>query len=138
MSLKIVQRKIHNIPVIELQGRIIGPDVKKLSKKLETFYGRGVQLFVVDLGKVAFLDSHGLGTFVYFHTLLQREKRVMLFLNTNPQKTSYVKRLFEATNLDKVFFVESTISSLMQRLEAAEKTDQPSSHEPLRIRNLLN
>ena len=48
------------------------------------------------------MDSHGLGIIVYYNTLLQKEKRELVILNSNPDKSGYVYRLFELTNLDKV------------------------------------
>jgi len=49
-----------------------------------------------------FIDSHGLGVIVYFHTLMQKEKRSFVIVNGNPDKGAYLNRLFELTNLDKV------------------------------------
>lgn len=59
--------------------------------------------FVIDVSKADFLDSHGLGTLVYYHTLMQKENRQLLILNTNSDRSAYINRLFELTGLDNVF-----------------------------------
>jgi anti-anti-sigma factor len=102
MSLDIKQKKINDIPVLELVGRAIDVDVEKFSKKLESLYKKGIRKIVVDLSKTNFVDSHGLGIIVYYNTLMQKEKRELVVLNANPDTSGYVHRLFELTNLDKV------------------------------------
>jgi anti-anti-sigma factor len=108
MSLDIKLKKIRDIPVLELVGRAIDVDVEKFSKKLDVLYHKGVPKIVVNLTKTNFVDSHGLGIIVYYNTLMQKENRELVILNANPDKSSYVHRLFELTNLDKVL---RTVSS---------------------------
>jgi anti-anti-sigma factor len=76
--------------------------VEKCSKKLQSLYKKGVPKLVVDLSRTNFVDSHGLGIIVYYNTLMQKENRELVILNANPDKSGYVHRLFELTNLDKV------------------------------------
>jgi anti-anti-sigma factor len=102
MSLDIKQKKINDVPVLELVGRAIDVDVEKFSKKLESLYKKGVPKIIVDLSRTNFVDSHCLGIIVYNNTLLQKEKREFVIMNANPDKGGYVHRLFELTNLDKV------------------------------------
>jgi anti-anti-sigma factor len=95
--------KRDDIPaLVELKGRIADLDVKRVQHKIQQLYKKKVSQIVVDVSKATFLDSHGLGTIVYFHTLMQKEGRQLLILNTNSDRTSYINRLFELTNLDKV------------------------------------
>ena len=88
--------------IIELKGRVADLDVKRLQTKLEQLYKKRFQQIVVDVSQTDFLDSHGLGTIVYYHTLLQKENRTLLVLNANPDTSTYINKLFELTNLDKV------------------------------------
>jgi anti-anti-sigma factor len=102
MSLDIKLKKLNDVPVLELVGRAIDVDVEKFSKKLDSLYKKGVPKLVVDLSRTNFVDSHGLGIIVYYNTLMQKENRELVILNANPDKSGYVHRLFELTNLDKV------------------------------------
>lgn len=91
-----------DVPVVELRGRVADLDVKRVQHKIDQLYKKGVPKIVVDVSKANFLDSHGLGTIVYYHTLMQKENRQLLILNTNTDRSAYINRLFELTNLDKV------------------------------------
>jgi anti-anti-sigma factor len=97
-------------PLLELSGRIVDADVKKFQKKIDQFYKKKYNRIIVDLSKATFIDSHGLGTLVYYHTLLQKEKHELIIINNNPDKNSYLNRLFELTNLDKVLNIVTKIS----------------------------
>lgn len=90
------------VPVVELKGRVADLDVKRVQHKIDQLYKKKVPKIVIDVSKANFLDSHGLGTIVYYHTLMQKENRQLLILNTNTDRSAYINRLFELTNLDKV------------------------------------
>jgi anti-sigma B factor antagonist len=91
--------------VIQLSGRVIGVDGEKFAKKLDGAYSKNKKKLLLDLSNVTFLDSHGLGTIVYYFHSMQKEKREFVIVNTNPDPGTYVKRLFELTNLDKVLVI---------------------------------
>jgi anti-anti-sigma factor len=112
MALIVKTKKIKNISVLELTGRVIDVDVDKFSKKLQALYKKGEQQIILDLSKTNFIDSHGLGIIVYYHTLMDKENKKLLILNMNPDDQSYVKRLFELTNLDKVLHIIKSIDAI--------------------------
>jgi anti-sigma B factor antagonist len=101
-SLEVTVKKDDVLPVVELRGRIADLDVKRVQNKIEQLYKKKVGKIVIDVSSASFLDSHGLGTIVYYHTLMQKEGRQLLILNTNTDRSAYINRLFELTNLDKV------------------------------------
>jgi anti-anti-sigma factor len=109
MSLEIKLKKVKDVPVLELVGRAIDVDVEKFSKKLQSAHKKGASRIVIDLSRTNFVDSHGLGIIVYYNTLMAKEGKELIVLNSNPDGRSYVRRLFELTNLDKVL---RTITSL--------------------------
>jgi anti-anti-sigma factor len=100
--LDVVVKKENDVPVIEVKGRIADVDVKRVQHKIDQVYKKKLPKIVIDVSGATFLDSHGLGTIVYYHTLMQKESRQLLILNTNSDPNSYINRLFELTNLDKV------------------------------------
>jgi len=110
MALEVVVKSEEQDPIVELTGKIVDADVKRLQGKLDSIYkGKEVARIVLDVTKADFIDSHGLGVIVYFHTLMQKEKRTFVILNANPDQDSYLNRLFEVTNLDKVLNIVCTI-----------------------------
>jgi len=103
MTLEVVVKSEGADPVIELSGRIVDVDVKKIQRRLDEFYkDKKCARIVLDVTHAEFIDSHGLGVVVYFHTLMQKDKRSFVIVNGNPDKNAYLNRLFELTNLDKV------------------------------------
>lgn len=90
------------MPIIELAGRIVDADVKKFQRRMDQIYKKKYKKIVVDVSRANFIDSHGLGTLVYYHTLMQKEKHQLVIVNANTDENSYLSRLFELTNLDKV------------------------------------
>ena len=102
MSLEVMLKKEDERPVLELTGRIVDADVKKFQRRIDQLYKKKHKQIIVDVSCASFIDSHGLGTIVYYHTLMQKEKRELVILNSNPDSNSYLNRLFELTNLDKV------------------------------------
>jgi anti-anti-sigma factor len=107
MALEVVLTQYQNMPKLELTGRIIDVDVKKFQRRLDQLYKKKNPTIIIDVSRANFIDSHGLGTIVYYHTLMQKEKRELIILNTNTDRNSYLNRLFELTNLDKVLKIVS-------------------------------
>jgi anti-anti-sigma factor len=103
MTLDVVVKPEGTAPVVELSGKIVDVDVKKIQNRLDEFFkDKARARIVLDVTRADFIDSHGLGVIVYFHTLMEKEKRAFVIVNGNPDKGSYLHRLFELTNLDKV------------------------------------
>jgi anti-anti-sigma factor len=108
-ALEVTLKKSDDMPLLELTGRIVDADVKKFQKKIDQLYKKKFPQIIVDVSNASYIDSHGLGTIVYYHTLMQREKRHLVILNKNRDKNSYLTKLFELTNLDKVLTIVSYI-----------------------------
>ncbi|MBD3321947.1 MAG: STAS domain-containing protein [Chitinivibrionales bacterium] len=105
MALEINERKYNSNPLLELVGRVVDVDVKKLARKLESIYKKNPSSIIIDVTRTNFMDSHGLGIIVYYHTRMQSENKKVIVLNANTNPRSYINRLFELTNLNKVLNV---------------------------------
>ena len=101
-SLEVTVKTDQENPLIELTGKVADAEVKKFQRKIDQLYKKKYASIVVDVSKASFMDSHGLGTIVYYHTLMQKEKRTLVLVNSNTDSNSYLNRLFALTNLDKV------------------------------------
>jgi anti-anti-sigma factor len=102
MALDVRIREKNGIPIIALDGRVIGSDVEKFAKKLDSLFNKDSKTIVVDMSEVSFLDSQGLGKIVYYYHIMEKAGRALIILNTNPDPQMYLRRLFSLTNLDKV------------------------------------
>ena len=112
MALDIKIAKHNQIPVLKLSGRIINIDVTKFSGKIESILQRNPGPIIIDLTETNFIDSHGLGILIYYHTKLENDKHELIILNSNQNQNSYVNRLFDLTNLNKVLRIVSSIDEI--------------------------
>jgi anti-anti-sigma factor len=101
MSFKLKVKKVKSTPVLEVCGEITGENVSKIIGRLDSLRNNASKIIAVDLRKTTFIDSHGLGAFVYIWRLLEEENRNLVFIN--PQ--GFVNSMFSGTNLDKIFKV---------------------------------
>lgn len=102
MPLEIEIDEINTIPVARLSGAILEVDDDTMKNGLDPLYKEGHRCFVVDISKVNFVNSHGLGILIYYHNQMSKEGRQMLVLNTNPDTDAYLPRLFGMTKLNTV------------------------------------
>ena len=96
------------VPVVRVTGRVNdaeSPGTKALSDTLRKVCRASTGSVIVDISAIQFLDSHGLGVLVFYNTVMERAGRRLFFFNSNRNHTSYMNRLFEYTNLFKIFSV---------------------------------
>lgn len=108
MSFKINARKSGAIPVVGIIGELSGENVGKITARLEKLRKAGHKTIAVDLSRTTFIDSHGLGVFIYCWRLLENEKRNLVFVN--PQ--GFILNMFHNTNLDRLFKVVDSLEAL--------------------------
>ena len=101
MSFRLKLRKIGAIPVLVVIGDITGKNIGKMTVKLEGLLKLDTDKIVVDLSQVTFVDSHGLGVFVFFFRRLSEQSRELVFLNPS----EFIADLFFGSNLSKVFTI---------------------------------
>lgn len=98
-------KKVKGMPVLEIKGDFSGENASKTAVLLEEMRSSTGAGIAVDLSRTTFIDSVGLGVFVYCWRLLENEHRDMTFIG--PQ--GFVLKMFQSTSLDKVFRVVETI-----------------------------
>ena len=98
------------------EGRIIGIDDDRFARRLEKVYKKNYKEFVIDLTNVDFIDSHGIGIIVYYHTLMEKDGNRLIILNRDRNPLKYITRLFELTNLDKVLNVLIYLDQLIEEI----------------------
>ena len=108
MSFKMKVKKIGSVPVLTISGEITGNSVGKLSAKLngiqQVFDGK----VAIDLRKASYIDSHGLGVFIFFYRRLTEENRELVFINP----PGFIADQFSGSSLDKIFHVVSSVEQL--------------------------
>ena len=108
MSFKVRMRKKGEIPILDVVGDVTGEDIRKITQKLDYFRKGSFQTVAVDLSQTTFIDSHGLGAFIYCWRMLEEQGRRLVFLSPR----GFVRTMFSGTNLDKIFKIVETEEEL--------------------------
>ena len=108
MSCKIKLKKENNVPILRISGDMEAPDVNNLTKKLESLSKSKHPVIVVDLTDTNYIDSHGLGVFVYAWKTMESSGHELVFLN--PQ--GFVRSMFQETNLNQILRVIDNLEEL--------------------------
>jgi anti-sigma B factor antagonist len=108
MNLKLLLRKSGSTPVLEIHGDIIEKSISKIIKKLEVLIKCDAATIAIDMSKTTFIDSHGLGVFIFTWRRLKDLNRKLIFIK--PQ--GFINDLFNETSLSKIFEIKSTEDDL--------------------------
>lgn len=98
--MRVREIKRDDVIILELSGRLTeGSDTQALSTKLNTMIDNGQLKMVVDLGKVHWIDSSGLGLLIRGFTRLQKNGGELKLARV----TKSVLSLLQMTKLNTVF-----------------------------------
>jgi anti-sigma B factor antagonist len=119
MSLNVKTRKVDNIIVVDMSGRLtIGEPVLLLRETLRVQVNDGNRHFVLNLGDVSYIDSSGLGELVSAYTTVRNKQGDVKLLNL----TAKAKDLLQMTKLLTVFDVYDDEAKAIAAVKAAAKT----------------
>lgn len=104
------------VPIIKIDGKIIGDGSQILRSKIEDQMNKGTNQIILDLGEVDLMDSSALGSMVAALISLQKKRGKLLIIN--PQKT--VKDILEITRLNMVFEIHSSLEKALESLKSAK------------------
>src|SRR5262245_21096245 len=117
MSLNVKTRKIDNIVVVDMSGRLtIGEPVLLLRETLSVQVNGGVRLFILNLADVSYIDSSGLGELVSAYTTVRNKQGDVKLLNL----TAKAKDLLQMTKLLTVFDVYDDETKAITALKASK------------------
>ncbi|OPL19367.1 MAG: hypothetical protein AVO35_11405 [Candidatus Aegiribacteria sp. MLS_C] len=89
-----------DVVVIGLSGKVIGgPELVEVKDAFQKAVDQGHSKVLLDLGKVSWMDSSGLGVIVSGHTTLSRAGGALKILNA----TKKIHELFIITKLITIF-----------------------------------
>jgi anti-sigma B factor antagonist len=117
MSLSIEIRKVEQLIILELAGRVSVLQ-SELKQVVEELIARGERYFVINLGNVSYMDNSGLGQLCLIYTLIKNFGGELKLLKPTPR----IQKLMSITKLDTVFEsfdCEAAAIQSMQMLTAA-------------------
>lgn len=98
--MKIKERQTDGVTILEVSGKIMGgPDAELFNTTLKSLIHQGQARVVVDLGKVTWVNSTGLGILISGYTTLKRNEGEMKLLNVSER----IESIFMVTKLHSVF-----------------------------------
>lgn len=130
--MKITLQVVGEICVLRLEGKfIVGGESVYLKDKVKDVLNMGMRNILVDMSKVPFVDSTGIGFLVSSQAGVTKEGGSFKLLNPNPR----VREVLKITRLDKVFEVfddeESALASFapVNKKPRAKKQATPKEAE---------
>lgn len=115
MSFKVSER--YNCVVIEFKGNVMGgPDAVNLNEKLHELIEEGKKNIVVDLGKVGFMNSSGLGMLIGALTTMRKAGGDLRIANA----TDKIESLLVITKLITVFKHYKSLDKAVESYEEAK------------------
>ena len=114
MSLILKTRKIDNIAIMDMSGRlVIGEPTLLLQATVRKFLEDGTTKFVLKLGDVSFIDSSGLGELITAYTSIRNREGDVKMLDLDKR----AKDLLQMTKLLTVFDVYDSEVKAIQALQ---------------------
>ena len=109
--MKLHKQERDDIVILELSGKIMGgPDASLLNDKLHDLVDAGKNKVIVDLAKVNWMNSSGLGILIGALTTIRNNNGELKLANV----TERIKSLFIITKLITVFESHESIESAIK------------------------
>jgi anti-sigma B factor antagonist len=105
MELSLATRSVSDHTVLEIGGEIDVYTAPTLRERLLEMVSNGERRVVVDLGKVEFLDSTGLGVLVGAHRRLRAADGLLTLVCPHER----LLKIFRITGLDSVFEIHGSV-----------------------------
>jgi len=111
MAMKLSTREIDEVVILEPKGKIMGgPDASLLHDKLHEYLEQNKKRVVIDLAKVDWMNSTGLGILISSYTTLRNNEGELKLANV----TDKIKSLLTITKLVTVFDAYDSIDDAVK------------------------
>lgn len=102
MALKLTNREVDGVAVVQLEGRIVlGEESNALRERVKGFLAAGQKKIVLNMTNVTYIDSAGLGTLVAAHHSAKSQGAALKLSNLG----SKFQEVLQVTKLLTVFEV---------------------------------
>ena len=104
--LKVHTRKLGNVAVVSVQGRIVNGETASLREEVDS--QTRVNTVLLDLGRVSTIDASGLGLMLEMREQTQSKGMRFKLMNVS----QLVSRVLEVTKLDSVFEITPAVEQM--------------------------
>jgi anti-sigma B factor antagonist len=110
-----ITSEVNSCAVIAFEGKVVGgPDAVSLNEKLHEFISMDKTNVIMDLGKVKFMNSSGLGMLISSLTTLRKAGGDLRIANHSEK----IKELLEITQLAAVFKQYPSVEEAVKSFES--------------------
>ena len=103
-----VRRPRQNAILVELKGRLVfGDDLQQLKAQLASLAAEPKVVLILDLSKVEYADSSGLGVLLYLDGVAQQAGSVLRLAGT----TRRLLEVLQMTHTDKILKLDQDVAS---------------------------
>lgn len=110
--MKIQSKQISDICILELEGEVDAEHAPQLKKSLVMAQEEFAKNFVLDLNKVSFIDSTGLGVMISLMRQLKKAGGKLRLTGLQEE----VRSIFEITRLFRVFEISPSVEDAVQAI----------------------
>jgi len=140
MPLHIQERNIRDIVIMDLYGNLDFNTAPELKVKLDSLIKFGHQKIIINLARVDFIDSTGVGSLMYALKLLDTTMGDIKIIGLSPQN----QNVFSVLELDRVFSIlnsetqaiETLNGISMQLTTATSEQDKGANQMELAMENI--
>ena len=99
MKIEVREDKKKKIKIVDIEGEVDVYTSMELKKELNSLIDNENKLLIINLDKVTYMDSSGLGILVAILKRIKREEGNLRILKLTPS----IRKIFELTRLTKFF-----------------------------------
>ena len=115
--MNIIERTINDVTVLDLEGNLALDDNARFGKYISGAIDSGTRKLVVNLAKVKYMDSSGLGELISCYTALKRVDGRVKLLHLN-NRLQYLLAITKLNSVFEIFDAEpAAISSFAPRTD---------------------
>ncbi len=97
--MNIIERTLNDVTVLDLDGKLVLEDNAQFRKRVTAIIDAGARKLIVNMAKVPYMDSSGLGELISCYLTLQRMSGRLKLLHLSDR----LQHLLVITKLDSVF-----------------------------------
>lgn len=102
MPLKMTERTVDGVSVLDLEGRIVlGEESSALRERVKNLLGQDHKKIILNMGNVSYIDSAGLGALVASYTSAKNQGAILKLVNLGGK----FREVLQVTKLLTVFEV---------------------------------
>jgi len=103
-----IRRPLQNVVLVELKGRLVfGDDLQQLKTQLASLAAEPKVVLILDLSKVEYADSSGLGALLYLDGVAQEAGSALRLAGT----TRRLLEVLQITHTDKILKLDPDVAS---------------------------